>query len=239
MKVYSPQEVSAGDGKEGRQALVAVDGKVYDFSLSKRWISGTHMNRHHAGMDLSKDIRSAPHGADIVSRFEVVGLYQGIVGQVHTGYRRTVETFLDRYPFFRRHPHPAVIHFPLAFLLAAPFMEIGAIITGSARTEWASFCLLVTGVLSVPVALLTGYFTWWVNYDAVDSTMIRTKRRLAWSVLVLGSACCIVGVHIISDPLSRQGTDLVSASYVLALLALGAIVSFVGFLGGKLAFPYE
>lgn len=237
MKIYTPEEMSAADGKEGRPALVAIEGKVYDISSSKRWISGMHMNRHHAGMDLTNDIASAPHGVDIVSRFECVGLYQDNASLQYQGLRNTIEVFLNRHPFFRRHPHPAIVHFPVAFLIVAPLLQLAAIVAGSAQTQWMAFFCLAIGMLAVPAAILTGYLTWWVNYGAVDSPVIRIKRRFAWAALCAGMVCLVLGALRLHG--SLQSSDLIFVVYSLSLLALGIIVGSVGFWGGKLTFPYH
>jgi predicted heme/steroid binding protein/uncharacterized membrane protein len=237
MKIYTPEEVVAADGKEGRQALVALDGKVYDLSPSKRWISGTHMNRHHAGMDLTKDISSAPHGIDVVSRFECVGLYENNADPKYEGFPKIVEVFLEHHPFFRRHPHPAIVHFPVAFLLVAPLLQLVAITVGSGQAGWSAFFCLVFGVLTIPVAILTGYFTWWINYGAVDSSIIRPKRRLAWAALGTGVVGCVLGAYGLTGPFHTS--DLLLGVYLVTLLVLGVIVGLVGFLGGKLTFPYH
>ena len=59
-----------------RVLLVAVEGKVYDVSASKRWVRGEHMKRHRAGTDLTNDIKAAPHGLEVLERVEAVGLYE-------------------------------------------------------------------------------------------------------------------------------------------------------------------
>lgn len=237
MKIYSSRELALSDGKEGRKALVAVDGKVYDLSASKRWISGTHMNRHHAGMDLNKDIRSAPHGAEIVTRFEVVGLLEEVSEPVHGGLRGTVDAWLERHPFFRRHPHPAIVHFPVGLLLAVPIFLAASVIADSRSTEWAAYCCLILGVITVPAAMLSGYFTWWINYGAADSRIITTKKHLAWVVLVVGILAVLLRSFTVSDPINTS--DFFVIAYFFFVPVLSAIVGYVGFLGGKLTIPYE
>ena len=44
-------------------------GRVIDVSQSRLWASGLHMNRHHAGNDLSADIQAAPHAPDVLDRY--------------------------------------------------------------------------------------------------------------------------------------------------------------------------
>jgi predicted heme/steroid binding protein/uncharacterized membrane protein len=237
MKSFTPEELALSDGKDGGPALVVVDGKVYDVSQSKKWPGGQHMRRHQAGRDLSVDIGSAPHGKDLLDRMDVVGEFQTPSAPKFEGLRGKVEVLLQAHPFFRRHPHPAVVHFPVGLLAAAPLLEIAALISGSSATEWASFCCLLIGTISIPAAMGTGYFTWWINYEAAESPIIRKKRLLAWLALSLGIAALCVRLVALSDPINfNEGYYWL---YVGFMLLLSATAGYVGFLGGKLTFPYD
>jgi len=61
------------DGKEGRKALVAVDGKVYDVTGNRLWKEGQHMRKHLAGQDLTEELKAAPHGAEVMERVTAAG----------------------------------------------------------------------------------------------------------------------------------------------------------------------
>ena len=76
MKSYTAEELAQANGEDGQSSLVAVEGKVYDVSASKRWVHGEHMKRHRAGSDLTNDIKAAPHGLEVLERFESVGIYE-------------------------------------------------------------------------------------------------------------------------------------------------------------------
>ncbi len=52
------------DGKEGRPAYFAYQGKIYDGSKSKFWKEGRHMGKHPAGQDLTEMLKTAPHGEE-------------------------------------------------------------------------------------------------------------------------------------------------------------------------------
>jgi predicted heme/steroid binding protein/uncharacterized membrane protein len=237
MKVYTPEKLAEANGKDGSAALVAVDGNVYDVSKSKKWVAGTHMKRHEAGANLSTDINSAPHGREVLERFEMVGTFEELPRELPSGVRGKIELWLDAHPFFRRHPHPAVVHIPVGLMAVVPIFEIIALVFRSAFTEWAAFCCLIMGVLAIPAAIGTGYFTWWINYEATDSPTIRMKRRLAFVGFILGVFAIVVRAFAVADPLTLQ--DMFALVYVIAVLALAATVGCVGFLGGKLTFPYE
>lgn len=67
------EELAAYDGKEGRPAWFAFEGKLYDATESRFWKQGTHMGRHNAGSDLTEDLKQAPHGVEKVSALKVAG----------------------------------------------------------------------------------------------------------------------------------------------------------------------
>lgn len=237
MKVYSPQDLLNENGEEGSRTLVAVDGKVYDVSSSKKWMKGKHMNRHKAGMDLSSDIRSAPHGLDVLERFEQVGTLEEVQAVPMTGLRGMVERFLNANPFFRRHPHPAAVHFPLGLLLCVPLLQIAALIAKSPCTEWAACCCLGLSFIFMPAVLATGYFTWWINYEATTSPIIRKKQRFAWIALALVALALVVRIYLVRDPLRL--IDPFVLIYIVISFGLAGVIAMVGFLGGNLTFPYE
>ena len=74
MKSYTIEKLGTFDGSEGGPAFVAVEGKVYDVTKSQKWLNGMHMKRHTAGNDLSIEIKSAPHGPEMLERLELVGI---------------------------------------------------------------------------------------------------------------------------------------------------------------------
>ncbi|MFH1114874.1 MAG: DUF2231 domain-containing protein [Pseudomonadota bacterium] len=237
MKVYTTDKLAEYAGKNGRAVLVAVDGKVYDLSASKKWGDGNHMRRHSAGADLSTDINSAPHGREVLERFEVVGGFDEVLSGAPPGTRGQIETWLNKHPFFRRHPHPAIVHVPVGLMAVLPFLEIAGLVFQSGRTEWAAFCCLLMAILAIPAALATGYFTWWINYEARDFPTVRKKRQLAWASLILGILVIVLRSALIFDPLDIEQPYVIA--YLVGIFALAVLVGFTGFLGGKLTFPYE
>jgi predicted heme/steroid binding protein/uncharacterized membrane protein len=237
MKNFSPEELAQADGTHDSPTLVAINGKVYDVSTSRKWIGGKHMNRHSAGKDLSSEILAAPHDTAVLERFEIVGSYEEAPTEPIIGIKGEVDAWLQNHPFFRRHPHPAVVHVPIGLMVALPVFEIAALATGSTATEWAAYLCLILGLVALPGAIATGYFTWWINYDWKDSPIIYRKRRLALTAIVLALFAVIWRFLLVKDPV--MWTDLPVMIYCGTTLALGSIVSWIGFLGGTLTFPYE
>lgn len=67
------QELEANNGKDGKPAWIAYQGKVYDVSESSFWLDGEHMSMHNAGKDLTEDLEMAPHREENFSRVKYVG----------------------------------------------------------------------------------------------------------------------------------------------------------------------
>ena len=77
--VFNPLTLSGFDGKDGKQTFVAYNGKVYDLSGSKLWATGTHYKRHFAGMDMTGALAKAPHNAEKLDNFKMVGVYDPVL----------------------------------------------------------------------------------------------------------------------------------------------------------------
>lgn len=70
------EELATFDGQAGRKAYVAVNGKVFDVTVSPYWQDGNHQNAHQAGTDLSADLLKAPHVRSVIERFPVVAVLE-------------------------------------------------------------------------------------------------------------------------------------------------------------------
>lgn len=62
------------DGKEGRPAYIAYNGKIYDVSESRLWKNGSHLQKHSAGHDLTDLLKTAPHGEEKLLTMKEVGI---------------------------------------------------------------------------------------------------------------------------------------------------------------------
>ncbi len=74
MREFTLQELSNFDGRDGRPAYVAYNGKVYDVTESFLWRGGRHQAMHGAGRDLTEALELAPHGPEFLEKFPVVGM---------------------------------------------------------------------------------------------------------------------------------------------------------------------
>jgi predicted heme/steroid binding protein len=71
---FTLEELKNYDGKEGRPAYIAYNGKVYDVTDDFLWTEGDHQGEHVAGRDLTEEMALAPHGEDVVERVKLVGV---------------------------------------------------------------------------------------------------------------------------------------------------------------------
>ena len=67
------KELEENNGKNGKPAYFAYEGKVYDVTESGLWTDGDHLGMHQAGKDLSGELEAAPHREENFSRVKYVG----------------------------------------------------------------------------------------------------------------------------------------------------------------------
>lgn len=237
MKEFSSEDLARYDGQEGRPCYVAHEGKVYDVTASKLWKSGLHMRRHRAGVDLTTDIQAAPHGPEVLERCPQVGILKNAqVPAPETPLPGIVHLLLEKNPFFRRHPHPMTVHFPIVFMLAAPFFLALYLLTGLDAFETTAFHCLGGGVLFTAVGITTGLITWWYNYLGKMMTPIAVKLPLS---LIMLAVCTMAFVWRLLDPgvmVAVQGARLL---YPVLVFSLAPMVSIIGWYGATMTFPIE
>jgi predicted heme/steroid binding protein/uncharacterized membrane protein len=233
MKEFDLDSLSDFNGKNGRPIYIAYRGKVYDVSQSALWDDGLHMNRHHAGRDLSSEFPAAPHNEEVFERYPQVGVLTQ-KKEPQRSMPTIVLSLITRFPFLERHPHPMTVHFPIVFMLSAAFFDILYLIAGIDSLETTAFHCLIGGVLFLPVAMATGFFTWWFNYLAKPMKTIVLKIVLS-GILVLLSA----GVLFwrIADPGILYDAGPARIAYLVIMLLFVPLVSIIGYLGAGLTFP--
>jgi len=235
MKEIDPQELSKFNGKDGNPVYIVHRGRVFDVSASKLWKTGLHMNRHHAGRDLTTDIQAAPHGLEVLERYpQVATVRPGPLAE------KPIPDFLalllKRFPMLRRHPHPMTIHFPIVFMFAAPLFTFLFLLTGIRSFETTAWHCLGGGLLFTPVAIGTGYYTWWLNYRARSLRPVRIKQKV--SLILLGTALITMFWR------SFDSAILISSGpvrwiYLILVFSLLPLVSIMGWFGAQMTFPIE
>ena len=235
MKEFKLQELSEYNGQDGKPAYVVHNGIVYDVSASKFWKSGVHMRRHNAGSDLTADIQAAPHGVEVLDNYAQVGTLKKET-KPDIRMPKMVKWLLEANPFFRRHPHPMTVHFPIVFFLANPFFNVLFLVTGERSFETTAVHCLAGGILFSIVAISTGLLTWWYNYMAKRMKPIVIKLPLS---IVLFILALILFIWRLTNPLvvtSPEGPNLL---YLLLVLSLVPIISILGWFGATMTFPIE
>ena len=186
--------------------------------------------------DLTADIQAAPHGTEVFERYPQVGVVKKEAEVVDRKMPRIVAWLLETNPFFRRHPHPMTVHFPIVFFLANPFFNVLYIITGNKSFETTAFHCLAGGILFGIIAMSTGLFTWWYNYMARMMKPIAIKIPLSLALLVVA---IILFFWRLNDPEVMDGVQSGNLLYLLLVLALVPMVSIVGWFGATMTFPIE
>jgi uncharacterized membrane protein len=118
---------------------------------------------------------------------------------------------LEKFPFLWRHPHPMVVHFPIVFMYSATFFEILSMITAEKSFEMTAFYCLAGGILFTPLAMITGWFTWWLNYMAKPMGPVTIKKRLSWLLLVIAVAA-FAWRFCVTDIMERPAPDTLLTS---------------------------
>jgi len=235
MKEFDREELARNNGKEGSKTYVAVNGKVYDVSSSRRWRAGLHMNRHEAGNDLSDALKAAPHGTEVLDKFTQTGIVKSEESKEKPPIPDWIFNFLEAHPFFKRHPHPMVVHFPMAFFITAPlFLLWYYLISAAAPLLDAIFYMHILGTMSLPVTIATGWLSWQVNYFGKPNGLIIRKIVLSILLLIMDVAvlvALIVSPTILTDP---AGVGIVIPIFIVLYLP---ITSIIGQHGGALVFP--
>jgi len=225
------EELAHKTGTGETPTYVAVDGIVYDVSASKLWKAGMHMNRHQAGADLSAEIESAPHGREVFEKSTVTKVGSLAAQPSEDGHIPAIlSALLDRFPMLHRHPHPMVVHFPMAYPVAATLFTLIHILNiwQTIPFETYAFAMLVMGTIFTPLGLATGFFTWWLNYRARMVHHVKCKIVCSLVLLAVQVVCLVLKLTI--------GTSLI---YTVLMLSLAPNALLLGYHGGQLTFPHK
>jgi predicted heme/steroid binding protein/uncharacterized membrane protein len=235
MKRFNEAELAEYNGKDGKPVYIAHQGKVYDVSGSRMWKGGRHMKRHDAGADLTVEIKAAPHDTDVLARYPQVGTL------VKTQQDRRpapawVAWLLEANPFFRRHPHPMTVHFPIVFLLSNPFFNYLYWVTGNRSYETTAYHCLGGGIVFMIVAMATGLFTWWYNYMARMMKPVAVKIPLSAVTLIIALVSFIWRWNVPDVMVNLKGIDNL---YFIFSLAFVPLIAIIGWYGATMTFPLE
>ncbi|MBI2859755.1 MAG: response regulator [Chloroflexi bacterium] len=218
---FSLTELQTYDGKEGRQAYIAFEGKVYDVTTSRFWKGGAHIKQHFAGQDLTGLVAKAPHGAESLLKVRVVGV---LVKE-----KSLAQKFLLHLE--EHHPHSLVVHLSIAYGLCTPFFALLYLVTGELSFEKAAYYLLVLGLASAPFSTLSGVLSWRLTFEG---TM---NRLFGWKIALSAALFALTVPAVLWRALDPD--VLVRANYLFLglLIAQVPLAALLGYAGGKISHP--
>jgi predicted heme/steroid binding protein/uncharacterized membrane protein len=233
METFDPQKLAEQNGREGKKSYVAVDGKVYDVTDSKRWKNGKHMLRHNAGADLTTEIKAAPHGAEVFERVTQIGALTAPQEDTGPHIPWPLSWLYRKFPVVKRHAHPVAVHFPLAFTLGSALFFLLYLLMHDHYFAHTSLHLIVLAVVTAPIAMLTGFQSWWLYYGLKPTRGILIKIFGAFVLVMLGVTAALLFGFV---PLEVQVAH--SALAYLALVLIASVLALIiGAIGGQMTFP--
>lgn len=129
------------------------------------------------------------------------------------------------------HPHPMMVHFPIALHYFSGFADVLFLADPSAGFETAVFLSFLIATVMGFFALLSGVFSWWINYSLVRSKVFMIKLNGALFTLIVGLVPITQKFLDPGVPFS-SGPD--GAVYHGIIFLTVVSVSIVGYYGGKI-----
>jgi uncharacterized membrane protein len=128
------------------------------------------------------------------------------------------------------------VHFPIVFHISPIMFLILYYLTGIGSFEVTAWHCLGAAVLFTPVAIVTGLFTWWLNYMAKPIRPVRIKMILSPLVWLIALSAFLL--RLFTSTIASSGSAL-GIFYILMVASLFALVSVIGWYGATLTFPIE
>lgn len=231
MQQFTEEELLHYNGNDGMPAYVAFKGKVYDVSSSNLWENGEHFKKHFAGFDLTSAMANAPHSEEVFEKYPPVGVL--IPTPVIATEIENKPDEKERYKqwYAKYHPHPLIVHFPIALHYYSAIADILFLANPSAKYEAAVFSSFLIATVMGFVALIAGVFSWWANYDFAMSRPFVIKLIGAIFTLFVGVIPLVQKLMNTDVPFSL-GMDGIVYHSIIFLTVIS--VTIVGYYGGKI-----
>jgi uncharacterized membrane protein len=128
------------------------------------------------------------------------------------------------------------VHFPIVFTFAATMFTLLFLVTGIRAFELTALHCLGAAVIFTPVAMATGYYTWWLNYLSQPLRPVTIKKQLAIILLICEIIAFVwrIAAADILSPLRLAGI-----AYLILILALFPLAAALGWFGASMTFPVE
>jgi len=219
-------ELKQYNGQNGQKAYIAYKGKVYDVTSSPLWKNGSHQNMHKAGNDLTDMLKNAPHGEEVFARFPMVDTLD-----------HNREKKFDWVAWYRKyHPHPMLVHFPIALHLFAAGADLIFLFHQTASFAAAVFYTFFVATVMGALAMVPGILSWWINYKLAFTYIFVIKLLFSTITLLLGIVAIL---FYLEDPEIVYGTELNGILYHSIVLFTGITVIVLGYYGGKITWPQK
>ena len=167
------------------------------------------------------------------------GFTEGYLGSAAPDYPElppALARLLDRFPQFRRWPHPMLAHFPIVFLLSATSFSLLFRFTGNRAFDDTAFYCLGCGLLTLPPTMATGLLTNRVNFAGGADQAVRLEKALSYAEMFITAAAF---VWRWLNPLVLADLSGVNLIYFFLVLSLTPLVTASGYVGGMLTYPLE
>ena len=128
------------------------------------------------------------------------------------------------------------VHFPIVFMFSTTIFNVLYLITGVKAFELTALHCLGAGILFTVVAILTGLYTWWLNYMSKPVRAVRIKQRVSIIMFIIE---IVVFIWRIKVPAILDAPSVASAIYFLIVLSFLPMVTVIGWFGASLTFPIE
>lgn len=129
------------------------------------------------------------------------------------------------------HPlHPAVVVFPIAFLVGALVTDIVYALSVEAFWAQASFWLIVAGVVMAGVAALLGLTDF--------ATIRQARNRTGWTHMILNIAATLISIFNLVLRLGDREMAVMPLGLALSAVVAG-ILTVSGWLGGELSYRHR
>ena len=116
------------------------------------------------------------------------------------------------------------------------FFNAVFLVTGIKSFEVTAFHCLGAGILFTPVAIVTGFYTWWLNYYAKITTPVLVKQICS---ILLFAVEIVLFVMRFKNPEILQSLNGCAILFSALMFFMVILVTVVGWYGAHLTFPVE